>query len=47
MEPVLKFYIQFIPALSELPYWLALSIAGIVTAFVMFGFVAVFALVAI
>lgn len=47
MEPVLKFYIQFIPALEGLPYWLALSIAGIVTAFVMFGFVAVFALVAI
>ena len=47
MEPVLKFFIQFIPVLEELPYWLSLSIAGIVTAFVMFGFVAVFALVAI
>jgi NADH-quinone oxidoreductase subunit H len=47
MEPVLEFYIRYLPALADLPYWLSLTIAGLITALLMFMFIAVFALVAI
>ena len=47
MDPLLKIFISFLPVLAELPDWLSLTIAAIITAVVMFLFVAVFALVAI
>ncbi len=47
MEPVLEFYIRYLPGLADLPYWLSLTIAGLFTALLMFMFIAVFALVAI
>ena len=47
MDPIVKFFTELIPVLSELPYWLEVTIIGIVTAVLMFAFAALFALIGI
>jgi NADH-quinone oxidoreductase subunit H len=47
MDPLLEFYIKYLPLLADLPYWLSLTIVAAVTAIIMFLFIALFALVAI
>ncbi len=47
MEPLLKFALDLLPGLSQLPHWLFVTLVALVTATVLFGFVAFFALFAI
>ncbi|MGD9900231.1 MAG: NADH-quinone oxidoreductase subunit NuoH [Calditrichaceae bacterium] len=47
MEPILEFFIDLIPGMADLPYWLSATVAGVVTALVLFLFIALFALFAI
>ncbi|MHB2155688.1 NADH-quinone oxidoreductase subunit NuoH [Caldithrix abyssi] len=47
MEPLLKFAIELVPALTQMPYWLQITVVGVVAALVFFGVAAVFALFAV
>ncbi|NOX89684.1 MAG: NADH-quinone oxidoreductase subunit NuoH [Calditrichaeota bacterium] len=47
MEPILKLFTDLLPGLSQLPYWLLATLAALIAALVLFGFIAVFALFAI
>ncbi len=47
MEPLLKFALDLVPALSQLPFWLQITIVAVVAALVFFGVAAVFALFAV
>ncbi len=47
MEPLVQFFFNLLPFLRDWPEWIALTVIGIVTALLLFGFVALFALFAI
>ncbi len=47
MEPLLTFMENLVPALSQLPFWLELTISALVAALVFFGVASVFALFAV
>jgi NADH-quinone oxidoreductase subunit H len=47
MEPLLKFALDLIPGLSQLPHWLFVTLVALVAAAVLFGFASVFSLFAI
>jgi len=47
MEPLVQFYYNLIPALADIPSWISITLIGVVTGLVLFGFVAVFALITI
>ncbi len=47
MEPLLKFALDLVPGLSQLPHWLFITLVALVAAVVLFVFTAVFALFAI
>jgi len=47
MEPIVKFFADLIPALATLPYWLEVTIIGVVAGILIFLFIAVLALVGI
>ncbi len=47
MGPLLKFAVDLVPALEQLPFWLEITIVALVAALVFFGVAAVFALFAV
>ncbi|HHE55272.1 MAG TPA: NADH-quinone oxidoreductase subunit H, partial [Caldithrix abyssi] len=47
MGPLLKFAVDLVPALEQLPFWLEITIVDLVAALVFFGVAAVFALFAV
>ncbi len=47
MEPLVQFFFNLLPFLSDWPEWLALTVIGVAAAIMMFGFIAIFALIAI
>lgn len=47
MEPLVKFFFELIPVLADIPYWLAVTIVGVVTTVAIFAFVALFVLVGV
>lgn len=47
MDPLLKTFYELIPALKELPVWMAVTVAGLASVTMMLIFVAVFALFAV